>query len=692
MTALARLARQILVRLKQPGESAAVLLDAYHTRTAEHRRLWQEHPELYPPFVERLIQQGHPARALDLARERQEYLKANPPPGPPDPIPEGHRLRYLLAHAANRGGNPRLAEQLLRPLLAVARRPDRHIKGMPTELRVDVIALQGRILKDQSRRDPSLIPPAIAAYDEAARVPGAAQLPDGGTFPLINKATLLRLGGKEDEARKLAEEVIPRAERRVEAAAAAGKYWLAATLGEACVLAGRHEDAVTWYLRAVEGAEAAGDVGDVGSTLGNLLRLQEVGATRDSDWIEQRVGSLVVFSGHMIDSPDRLAKRGARPRFPNSALLVKDLDREIRARLEDMNATVGFSSLACGSDILFARAMLARKAELHVVLPFADKDFLRTSVDFGLTDDPGMRQWRRWFEGVLGDLPADNLHYATTEPYLGTRELFDFVNTFTQGLAVLRARQRVVKPKALVVHDPGSEVGALGTEYFRKTWKGAGLIEAEPIDLSKVRRNVPPDLPRVAPKPPPEPLGPELRRQVKAMLFADVSKFSGIPEDQLPRFLNQYVGFLKRVFGSSAGKRAVFVNTWGDGLYVVFDTVPEAAEFALSLLERAGEEGSVDWAGFGLGEGGVPLRVALHTGPVFEAPDLFGARPEYSGQHVNRTARIEPVTVRGCAYASEQFAAHLTMEAPGRFACEFVGIHTLPKDYDRCPLYHVTRA
>ena len=47
------------------------------------------------------------------------------------------------------------------------------------------------------------------------------------------------------------------------------------------------------------------------------------------------------------------------------------------------SALVAYGSLACGADMLVAEAILARGGELHVVLPFAEEDFLKTSVHVG---------------------------------------------------------------------------------------------------------------------------------------------------------------------------------------------------------------------------------------------------------------------------------------------------------------------
>jgi class 3 adenylate cyclase len=681
------LARRILHRLNQPAESALALLEAYHTPDPASKKLWQKNPELYRRFADRLIEQGHPAQALDLAREREAYLKEHRP-GQGDPLADDSRLRYLLARAAVRGGNPLYAQRLLRPLLELATGPDDRLPRdlrKNLKLRVDAIALMGRVFKDRSRGNPKLIPESITWYQHAAELPGADGLPDRGTYPLINLATMWRVFGDAGRARHIAEDVIQRVEPLLDAAVAQGDHWLPATRGEAAVLVDDHHTAVDWYLKAINIALSRHAVGDVSAILANLLRLAEVGATKDPTWVAEHVGSVVVFSGHMIDSPERFA-RGEPPRFPNHRPLAERLKKEIADRLDRLNARIGYSSLACGSDILFAEAMLARDAELHVVLPFAEADFLRQSVDFGL--EKPMQNWRERFYGVKGQLAKDNLHHATTEPFLGTTELFDFVNAFTQGLAVLRARQRMVEPRALIVIDRQSTSGARGTDYFQKTWKKAGF-EVDDIDLAVIRKRVVPGFASPVPSPPPEPRNPKLARRVKAMLFADVAGFSQIPERKLPGFLSQYFAFLKRMFQDRAGKRAIFGNTWGDGLYAVFDTVVDAAEFALTLLDKAAA-GKVKWVGTGPGE--VPLRIALHVGPVFELVDLFQGRPAYSGQHVNRTARIEPVTLPGCVYASEQFAALLTMHAPKRYACEFVGVQTLPKGYDRCPLHHITRA
>jgi class 3 adenylate cyclase len=208
-------------------------------------------------------------------------------------------------------------------------------------------------------------------------------------------------------------------------------------------------------------------------------------------------------------------------------------------------------------------------------------------------------------------------------------------------------------------------------------------------------------------------------RQIKAMLFADVKGFSKLPEDSLRPFFDRFTKMVRLVIDSSGGATAVspvstrernrsrvpsrtggtlagldFLNTWGDGLFMVFENVVSAADFALRLLAQIkAEKWDLPAAGAAVAAEplGLGLRVALHTGPVYEYQSPILDRKDYFGTHVNRTARIEPVTMPGCAYTSEQFAAALAVRSDHDFACEFVGNEELAKEYDRCPLYRLVR-
>ena len=97
----------------------------------------------------------------------------------------------------------------------------------------------------------------------------------------------------------------------------------------------------------------------------------------------QRVGKVVVFSGHTIDRPwDNPAARRF-PVFPPHAQLEARVQEAISEALERIQPVAGFCFVSCGSDIIFAERMLKRQAEVHVVIPFkcVPKSAPRSSAD-----------------------------------------------------------------------------------------------------------------------------------------------------------------------------------------------------------------------------------------------------------------------------------------------------------------------
>jgi class 3 adenylate cyclase len=158
-------------------------------------------------------------------------------------------------------------------------------------------------------------------------------------------------------------------------------------------------------------------------------------------------------------------------------------------------------------------------------------------------------------------------------------------------------------------------------------------------------------------------------------------------EEKAPQFFARFPQAVARSLARSGGG-ALLTNTWGDGFFAVFERVADCAAFALDLLKEVGS--ALDWPGMGFPEAN-PVRVGLHAGPVFElADDPILRRRNFFGHHVNRAARIEPVTIPGCAFASEQFAALLTMEAPQAFRCELIGVERLHKKSGSLALYRIS--
>jgi class 3 adenylate cyclase len=79
----------------------------------------------------------------------------------------------------------------------------------------------------------------------------------------------------------------------------------------------------------------------------------------------------------------------------------------------------------------------------------------------------------------------------------------------------------------------------------------------------------------------------------------------------------------------------------------------------------------------------------LHAGPAYEFDDPITGNRTYSGTHVSRAARIEPITPRGQVYASESFAALAAARGSEHFVCDYVGQTPMAKGYGTLPTYHL---
>lgn len=85
-----------------------------------------------------------------------------------------------------------------------------------------------------------------------------------------------------------------------------------------------------------------------------------------------------LFSGHMIDAKGRPTPRFPPAKEPIAAAAIAGALDELGAGPDALGITEG----ACGGDLLFAEAMLARGARLELRLPFDESTFLRESVAF----------------------------------------------------------------------------------------------------------------------------------------------------------------------------------------------------------------------------------------------------------------------------------------------------------------------
>lgn len=106
----------------------------------------------------------------------------------------------------------------------------------------------------------------------------------------------------------------------------------------------------------------------------------------------RKVRHVLLFSGHMIDAAGR-----ETPRFPPKAEAAAT--RAIARVLHELKvgpADLGIAEGACGGDLIFAEALLARGASLELRLPFHQSRFLRNSVLYPKRKPPSDRWLKRF--------------------------------------------------------------------------------------------------------------------------------------------------------------------------------------------------------------------------------------------------------------------------------------------------------
>jgi hypothetical protein len=214
----------------------------------------------------------------------------------------------------------------------------------------------------------------------------------------INAVTLMHLlmhlTGQDDQAEeRLAMEGGVRWAVRSALSREPGDYWARVTLGDLEVLVGSQAVVERAYREAVAAADR--DWFALDSSRQQLTLLQDLEfrpevveaaigvftralgriAPPEKTWAPRFV---FLFSGHMIDAPER-----REPRFP--AAKEASAATAIAAKLDELGAGPDDLALcggACGGDLLFAEACLRRQMRLAIRIPFDEAKFLAASVSF----------------------------------------------------------------------------------------------------------------------------------------------------------------------------------------------------------------------------------------------------------------------------------------------------------------------
>jgi len=536
--------------------------------------------------------------------------------------PEDVRLQQLLALALARSGAVSRSLTILEGLKS---------KGHMDEETLGMLARVHKDLALQAASPGQRVKHLRQAYSSYA----AAYQHTGGYWTGINAATMAALMGEQTQALTLAAQVRTECLQTLSAHAKDGAdgYWLYATLGEAALILADLEGAAQWYGKAVQ--LAGRRYGDLASTRRNARLLMDATGLEDP----QRkileacfpISPVIVFAGHLIDQPE-----WTPPCF--SAIIEEKIRLEIENRLAGWEAHIGYASAACSADILFLESMLARNGEIHVVLPFNREYFQKTGLN--LIPDG---HWQARVTAVLAQ--AARVISPNEKRTTGNPLVEEFANLVLDGLAQLRARMLDTQVITLACGDdqPGGTSGK--TTSLVHHWRTQGR-EPEIIPLDKIFQEAG-LLSAAASALPARPVAVDHQKtgagdfiqEIKAILFADVVGYSALFDEQVPNFVRHFMQAMSDLMRQGSYQPLV-VNTWGDALYFVFDSLEEAGLLALALRDRVSE---VDWRRYGLPRE-LNLRISLHAGPVYAAQDPFLAGINYTGSHVNKAARIEPIT------------------------------------------------
>jgi hypothetical protein len=538
---------------------------------------------------------------------------------------------------------------------------DSQIAGLPPDLRMDIPCQRARLHKDaalnaagEARR--AGLCEAAELYERCYRREAASDNSEA-YYPAINAATLWLLAGDRAAADGLARDVLARLALRP----GTPSYYELVSAAEARLVLGEADLARALLVRAraavTHGSDA--DYRALASTI-RQLRLV-VGANRlDQSVLAALAPPRVLhYCGHLIATP------GAQGRFP------ADQEHRVRDRIErylaELDIGFAYGSLAAGADILFAETLVARGASLHLILPFDRREFVDVSVG------PSGSGWVPRFKRCLA--AAATVRYATQDRYLGDDRLFAYCSRLAMGRALLAARHLMTEAVQVAVWDGKPPAGPVGTAVDVADWRRS-LHRSTRIDSGSTLRG-----PLAARS------GTASGRRTRAMLFGDIKGFSKLTDSQLPAFVERVLGAFAAVIDRYR-KDIRLANTWGDGLFLVFDNAGRAANCALDLQEAI--------AGVDLAAAGLPTDMALrlggHLGPVYTARDPILKRDNFFGAHVSRAARIEPVTPERCVYVTETLAAVLALYNASEFECDYVGMTQAAKRYGKMRMFLLRRA
>jgi len=299
--------------------------------------------------------------------------------------------------------------------------------------------------------------------------------------------------------------------------------------------------------------------------------------------------------------------------------------------------------MACGSDILFAEALIESGGEMNFVLPFAQDDFIQTSIEFA------GNHWVERFEKLKKD---HRIRFITRDDYNGNDNLFYFLGKVLIGAGIMRSMSFNVKPKLVMVSsesDGSEKIG--GTKSIKTLWPyketiininpdiylGPSAAVSNLLNASEATKTNVPDSGSL--------------KDIRYLLLATIVK-TELKDDNVVKLESMITSELTNFPGPR--KSGVI-----DGnIYAIYSKASYAIEFGLQLFEFLAT----------LQEEEKAIRVALEAIPM--------AKNETIDQVIETTSTLKSVAMGGMPYATMQFATALSAEQPDKYDYHRVGMVT----------------
>lgn len=371
--------------------------------------------------LEQLIHRGHYARARNLAQE----------------LMTDHadlRIKQLYALALSKSGVPEAAMEYL----------EKVARDYPDD--AETMGILGGIYKEMFKKNQSTKFATLSCetYDKNFQLSHKTYennfQASKSYYTGINAATMSVLAGRARRGKEIAQEVLtlltnPETD-----------FWEAATQAEAYLLLKEKAKAEQSYRHAR--TLAGTDWGRVGSVYNQLWLLNHYIPVAKEILHLFSPPVVVSFTGHMIDHPLR-----STPRFP--AAIENEMKNAIKSAIQNLNAKIGYSSLANGADILFAEAMEEEGGEVNLYLPFRQEDFIESSVRFA------GEQWVERFNRLVN---KHQVTFLTQEEYDNHPDLFNLTASIIFGLSCLRSAGNAKEPALITLmsdRDAARKVGGV---------------------------------------------------------------------------------------------------------------------------------------------------------------------------------------------------------------------------------------